>query len=460
MKIQQRLLFSFLGCGLVPLLLLATINYLTGRHAAEQVSDSAVSAVRQSASDQLQSIVAIKKQQVEDYFGFIRDQILTFSEDQMVVDSMRNFSDEFGSYLGETEWAEDEFDSKKERLQAYYERSFQEEFLAQNDGADPRVGDKFNQLSDETLALQCAYIGDNAQPLGNKHQLDAADNDTTYDHYHEKVHPIIRDYLDKFGYYDIFLVDDETGHIVYSVFKELDFGTSLKDGPYSGTNFGRCFQQAAKSNNPNDVFFVDFEQYWPSYQAPASFIACPVFDEGERIGVAMFQMPVDRINDLMALRAGLGERGETMLVGPEMLPRSDSFLAPDQFSIVPAFRNPADGRIDTTAVTQALEGESNVAESTDYLGEQVLAASAPVDVLGVTWAVVASVPTEQAFAATEVIFEKTAAANSSIVFWAVVLTIVSGAGVAAFAFVSVRGLMKPIHATIATLRDIAEGEGT
>ncbi len=53
---------------------------------------------------------------------------------------------------------------------------------------------------------------------------------------------MISSFRQRFGYYDIFLVDAQSGDIVYTVFKELDFSTSLKDGPYSKTNIGRCYQ--------------------------------------------------------------------------------------------------------------------------------------------------------------------------------------------------------------------------
>ena len=36
----------------------------------------------------------------------------------------------------------------------------------------------------------------------------------------------VKQYLEKFGYYDIFLVDNQ-GNVVYSVYKEVDFATNL-----------------------------------------------------------------------------------------------------------------------------------------------------------------------------------------------------------------------------------------
>jgi len=49
--------------------------------------------------------------------------------------------------------------------------------------------------------------------------------------------------LEAFGYYDIFFVDNE-GNVVYTVFKELDFATNLKQGPYSNTGIAEAYRKA------------------------------------------------------------------------------------------------------------------------------------------------------------------------------------------------------------------------
>ena len=92
-----------------------------------------------------------------------------------------------------------------------------------------------------SIRFQEQYISDNAHPTGMKHQLDSAGS-SLYGGLHKKYHPAMRKYLEEFGFYDIFLIDDKTGHIVYSVFKEVDFATSLLTGPYKDTNFGQGVQ--------------------------------------------------------------------------------------------------------------------------------------------------------------------------------------------------------------------------
>jgi len=131
-----------------------------------------------------------------------------------------------------------------------------------------------------------------------KHQLDSAGS-SLYGGLHKKYHPAMRKYLEKFGFYDIFLIDDETGHIVYSVFKEVDFATSLLTGPYKDTNFAREFSAASQADEKDFVKLVDFEPYYPSYNAPASFIASPISNGSRRVGVLVFQRPIDRINAIM-----------------------------------------------------------------------------------------------------------------------------------------------------------------
>ena len=201
-------------------------------------------------------------------------------------------------------------------------------------------------------------MSDNAHPLGEKHRLDDPGDNTGYAGIHAEIHPIIRSYLESFGYYDIFLVDPDTGDIIYSVYKELDFATSLLDGPYANSNLGEVFRKA-RELKPGGIAFTDFEQYRPSYDAPASFIAAPIFDGSDRIGVLIFQMPLDRITQVMSVRGGLGESGESYLVGPDHLMRSDAYHDENR-SVTNSFRNPDMGALESLQIVKAIAGEYGV----------------------------------------------------------------------------------------------------
>lgn len=58
---------------------------------------------------------------------------------------------------------------------------------------------------------------------------------SAYGQLHERFHTPLRDFVNRHGLYDLFLVNKQ-GRVVYTVFKELDFATSLKNGPWATSN--------------------------------------------------------------------------------------------------------------------------------------------------------------------------------------------------------------------------------
>ena len=377
-------------------------DFFEGRRSDMAALVETVGTLRQEATSKLVAVRQIKRQAVERYFQTIRDQIVTFSEDRMVVDAMKQFAPSFRQVRRQMALDADALQAMRTKLLTYYTGEFSTEYRGINGGRDPGVRRFFDMLDDDSIALQYQYIRANEHPLGSKDALDAAADGSDYSRLHGQVHPIIRSFLKKFGYYDIFLVDAETGDIVYSVFKELDYSTSLLDGPYAKTNFGECFRRAREAKDPNSVILVDYAQYTPSYEAPASFVASPIFDGDTLVGVAMFQMPIARLNEIMGERAGLGRTGQTYLVGPDGLMRSDSPLedpekGPVTHSVDASFRRPATGAVKTHRVKRALAGETATEVIVDYKNDRVLSAYCPVSLGDFTWSLVAEIDIEEAF---------------------------------------------------------------
>lgn len=190
-----------------------------------------------------------------------------------------------------------------------------------------KVWDEWTQSGgDPVSSLQAAYINDNPHPTGEKDKLYKADTGTDYDAVHEKYHKWFHKLQIDEGYYDVFLFDTG-GNLVYSVFKELDYATNFSEGggKWAGSDLGVVYREAMKITEHSDVAFADFAPYGPSYDAPASFMAHPVVDgDGKTVGVLAFQMPVDKINELMAHNLGLGKSGELMLLGEDGFMRNDS----------------------------------------------------------------------------------------------------------------------------------------
>jgi len=242
-------------------------------------------ALETEAKNRLIAIRDVSRARISDYLETIRKQILTYSEDRMVVEAMKAFRSDFRIYRDQV--PEDTAKLKAD-LATYYNREFSEEYAKRNPGEESPASQWLSRLDDESIALQYRYIKANSHPLGPKDKLDDPGDDSEYARHHRLYHPVVRSFLEKFGFYDIFLVDPETGDIVYSVFKELDFTTSLKNGSFASSGIGEVFNRANQATSADYVAVSDFASYGPSYQDPASFIASPVFDGSEKIGVLIF----------------------------------------------------------------------------------------------------------------------------------------------------------------------------
>ena len=139
-----------------------------------------------------------------------------------------------------------------------------------------------------------------------------------------------REIVNRFEFEDALLLD-AGGNVVYSAYKDVDLGTNILAGPYSGSKLRGAFEQALSSNALDYVGFTDFEIYQPAENVPTAWMVTPIVSDGRAKGVLALQFPATKINRLMTFdkqwgTAGLGATGETYLVGPDGLMRSDSRL--------------------------------------------------------------------------------------------------------------------------------------
>lgn len=203
----------------------------------------------------------------------------------------------------------------------------------------------------------------------------------------DETHQFFTTLNNELGFYDIFLIDP-VGMIVYTVAREADYQTSLVSGPYRQSGLGRVYQRAI---NAQGVQVVDFSPYAPSNDEPAAFIAKAIRVDNQPWVLAA-QLSIDKINQFMQQREGMGETGETYLVGPDYLMRSDSFLDPINRSITASFAGTVDKNgAQTYAVEQALKGVTGIGVVIDYNGNPVLSAYSPVSVFGLNWALLAEI---------------------------------------------------------------------
>ena len=465
MKIKQKLIIG-------GILLTAIPTILTSIAVDTSAGKTGHAAIQQQAGENLIAIRELKKNQIEEYFSTIRSQVKTFSNDRMVIDAMREFKQSYG----ELNSADNEnLDSFRAPIQDYYEKQFGVEYKKQNQNQNSNAVATLKKLDADSIVLQHHYIAANKHPLGSKDALMSAQDGSAYSAVHEKFHSHIRDFLNEFEYYDIFLVDHESGDIIYSVFKELDYTTSLIDGPYANSGIGQVFKQANKLKTRDDTFLTDFAPYYPSYNNPASFIASPIYDGNRKIGVLIFQMPVDRINGIMTSfekwnSVGLGASGETYLVGSDFKLRSQSrFLIEDKKNYVLAIQKTGlDQKIidyiiahnttiglqpvNTVGTNAALAGETDFKIFPDYRNVPVLSAYAPLNIPDLKWAIMSEI--DEAEALQPVYDMQNNLVIASIIITLVMVSIGGAAGMFLANLIS-----RPITRIAASMEDISEGEG-
>ena len=251
--------------------------------------------------------------------------------------------------------------------------------------------------------------------------------------------PLLRRYKEEFEYYDVFLITRE-GRIVYSVMRESDFGTHLVDGPYRNSGLAAAFKEARTGR----ASMQDFEAYAPSNGKPAAFLAVPIAGvegAGSPMGVLAVQLPDAGIDEIMQERTGLGETGETYVVGTDYLMRSNSRFESKSTVLTK--------KVETESTKLALAGGSGVHETVDYREVPVWSAYAKLELDGVSWAIVSDVDVAEAMAPL-----------ASIRNWLMVSLALLMGIVLAVAFVATRALRGPIMSMQKAMGLAAKGDLT
>lgn len=315
-SIRSRLIYGTLALALIPLVLaIAALGYISYRQASQ--------ALENRLTEQLDSLRTVKAAELTSYFGELQKTMVVLSETPTIKQGYSQFKSAFGATDAALTLSADEMRAAVAR---YFTEEFVGNYKVRNGGASVDMAGIVASLPDAVITMQYLYIANNPNKLGEKNKLDSAGDASAYTQAHEAFQKYSRSIIEQFGFYDIFLVDNETGNIIYTYFKEADFGTSLVDGPYAGTNIGDAFL-AARDAEKGTISLTDFQTYLPSYDDPAAFLSIPVFDGDVRLGTLITQVPIDRINSVMTFNsqwseAGLGQSGQVYVVGRDGRGRS------------------------------------------------------------------------------------------------------------------------------------------
>jgi methyl-accepting chemotaxis protein len=388
---RNLVLTALLTMSLVPLALLGIAMYR-----------SAARSLRAEAFDRLEAIRTITAESVERYFKTLQQELRVAAAAPLTVEAVTGFRDAWQALP-----ADDAATARGRRdLAEYYATEFVPRFRMQ-DGERADIQPFVDSLDPRGVLLQQRYVRDNQHPIGSKQLLDAAADDSAYSRLHARVHPIFRDMLSRYEIYDVFLIDARTGTILYTVFKEIDFGGSLMSGPLADSSLAAAFKAAVALGRNGGIAYGQYSRYLPSMHAPASFIATPLIDGESVVGVLAFQLPIDKVSGIIGETAGLGATGETYAIGPDRMFRSNSRFA-KEMGVETTIIDP-NIKVDTLPVRNAIdEGGSGTALGVDYRNVPVLSSWTPVTIFDnagtgqqpVRWALVSEVSEAEVMAPT------------------------------------------------------------
>ncbi len=310
-SIRYKLLSLLLLLGVTTFAVTGTIAYL-----------KYLAALKQNVMNQLTGVARSKRFQVESYYQTIHHHAGTLSDDRMFIDAMREFGTAYRKMDANPVPA-----AALEAVREDYKTNFFPQMQKLN-MARSHVED-YLPFSPAAIQLQYLYIVKNPNPQGHREDLADAHDGSEYSRVHAKYHTAFQSIVKKFGYYDLYLIDYDTGRIVYDEAKDRDFATSLKDGPYADSNLARVVKKCMATNNVEDVFFSDFEPYAASMGEPTQYVASPIWDGNERLGIFALQLSSAAIDDVMTgkrgwERDGLGQTGESAIIGPDHLMRTNA----------------------------------------------------------------------------------------------------------------------------------------
>jgi PAS domain S-box-containing protein len=447
--IKSKLLVLFLLVGIIPIGIVSIIEYR-----------SAVNTLQDKAFNQLNSIRNIKRDNIETYFGQLKSEIKSLADNPITLQAFKELRTGFHQ-IGTQQPTQNQ-----EQVLAQF---YREQFI-------PRLADKilnnkearfskidiealFPKTDNKAIILQSAYI----TKLSNQQAA------IPYASIHQKYHSFFANFRATFNYYDIFLIDNETGHIIYSVVKETDFATNLLDGPYSHTNIAKLFQSLRVSKD-QAIRFYDFDFYEPSYLDPAMFMGVPLFDGEKNIATLMVQVPIDEIDRVMTgnkqwEKEGFGETGECYIVGSDYKMRNNSrFMIQDPKKFYERVKKySADTltiemmkkhqttillqTINTESVKNALQGQENHKIIKDYRGELVLSAYTPLKISDINWVLISEIDNTEAFKSINDAVKRTITTLSILLLLIVIIAVLIASGVS-----------KPILQLLQGTIDISRGK--
>ena len=448
-SIQSKLLVMLLVTSVLSAAVVGAIGYQSGR-----------SSLRASVFDRLTEIRSSQSRQLEAKFADLQDSLIIYTRGATTTEAIQAFTDGFdqlnNAAINPAQW---------QSIVDYYSNNFER---AEQEQTGNTVDVAAILPSTNAQKYLQAYYTAPFDDWDKAIKFDDARDGSAWSAANARYSDYFREIVLRFQFEDALLLDTR-GNVIYSAYKGADLGTNILNGPFREGELREAYQKAMASNAVDYVGVTDFGAYQPADE-PTAWMLSPVGPQGRVEGVLALQFPISKINNLMTVGkqwqdAGMGSTGETFLVGPDGLMRSDSRLFlenPDQFQrdVVDAGTPPEVAQesirqggttlvqpVATEATRQAQRGQSGTIVEDDYLGHETLQAYAPVDLPGLNWSIIAKIDTSEAFAPVSA-FTRTLVLSTAVIIFVVCLA----------AMLLARLFVRPIRRLEAGAQQISAGD--
>jgi class 3 adenylate cyclase len=448
---QSKLLAMLLAVSVLSALIVGAIGYAWG-----------TSSLREAEFGRLVQLRESRAREITNYYKGIVDSATVLTHSPATTEAAKEFAAAFAD-LQKAPLPPD----AREAVDRYYSGVFDQNLEKYSgEQADAAL---FRPTSNAQTYLQNLYTVPANGDFDESVKIQTAGDPSEWSKLNARYQPFFSDFAERFGFDDAMLIDPD-GNVVYSAYKQIDLGANVLSQTYRSTNLAETFRKVTRATSVDDVVLADFEDYAPSYGRPTAWAMTPIGDDGGVYGYLALQLSVDSINNVMTgnsgwEREGLGQTGETYLVGPDKLMRSNSreliadpqrFLTDVVANGTPesvAKRQVAVGDsvllqpVATTAAALALAGQTGITTGQSYLGPEALLAYQPLSLPGLQWGLVATIDKSESMAPVNAFARHVALSTAGVVL-----------GVCLLALLFSRILTRPVRRLSAAVRRVTGGE--
>ncbi len=289
--------------------------------------------------------------------------------------------------------------------------------------------------------LRKRYVDGNPHPAAERYKMEKPEGSTMYDMAHLRLHSWMMDLMLRRGLADVLLLTPD-GTVLYSTAKGADFATAAA----SSGALGGLLEQMKRDPKPGTARVLDFSAYAPAGGAPSAFLASPVVLQqpdgaAQMLAVLAFRIQSDGLDRIMRTTDGMGDTGDTFLMGEDGALRSTPRFA-TELAVLQPYQGGA------AATINADSDRMGVVESGNVRGTgPAITAYRPLKHATLRWMVLAEAAVDEILAPVHSMRTQMLIAGAGL------LLVVCLGGV-----LFARGITRPLSAMSGAMQRLADGE--